>query len=165
MQQWACVAVVDHDRSNRQGTAPPRAIPCRNLRVLCRLTCGERLYVRSPQRFAADSPISALELVDADPGHWPHVLAFDIDHGLRHFADELLLLHGGEYIFDYIDRNEWHVRFSRSCDRGPSATVGQRWHSQLRKACRFSGENLEKLPGESAGVYPTVIIYRFGAFE
>src|SRR5579883_1874673 len=100
--------------AKRHGTARGAAPSHTGSRDLRRLARREGLNIRGPQRLAADGPISALELVDTHPGHRAHALAFHLDHGLGHLGNELLLLHGGENVFDHIDRHEWHVRFSRA---------------------------------------------------
>jgi N-dimethylarginine dimethylaminohydrolase len=72
-------------------------------------TGSERVDIRGAERFAAYCPISALELVDADPGDRPHIFTLHLYHGLCHLRDQLLLLGWCEHVFDYIDRNEWHL--------------------------------------------------------
>jgi hypothetical protein len=70
---------------------------------------SERLDIRRAKRFTAYCPIAALELVDANPGNRPHILALHLDHGLSDFRNQLLLLRRREYVFDHINRNEWHL--------------------------------------------------------
>ena len=94
----------------KKGTGRRRVAPSRIVaNDLCRLPCSQSLYVRSPECLAADCPISALELIDADPGNWPHILALHVNHRLGHPCDEILLLCGAENVLDHIDRNEWHL--------------------------------------------------------
>src|ERR1700754_3240097 len=79
---------------------------------LTRFTGSESLDIRGAERFAPYCPISALELVDTDPGDRPHVLTLDLNHGFSDFCDQLLLLGRCEHVFDDIDRNEWHLMTS-----------------------------------------------------
>ena len=52
------------------------------------------------QRLAADAPLAAGYFGDLHPGHPPHVLAFDRDHGIGQFLNDLSLLLGVEHFFD-----------------------------------------------------------------
>src|SRR6185436_18086069 len=51
----------------------------------------QSLDVGGGQRPAADPPLAAGELVNPDPGHPPHGLAFDLDQRIGHLLDHLLL--------------------------------------------------------------------------
>jgi hypothetical protein len=62
------------------------------------------------QRLAADAPLAAGYFGDLDPGHAPHVLAFDRDHGIGQFLDDLPLLLRVEHFFDQMDLYQWHCR-------------------------------------------------------
>jgi hypothetical protein len=87
----------------------PRFVLLRRVAELSGLPGGQRLDVRSFQRFAADRPVAAFELIDANPGDAAHILAFDLDHRRSNLSDEVLLLLGGENVLNHIDRNERHV--------------------------------------------------------
>ncbi len=144
------------------------ALPFRPARALGGLARGERVDVGRPQGLAADRPVAAVELVDPDPGHGAHVLAFHRDHRLGHPGDELLLLLRREDVLDHVDRDERH---------GVSpCMVVQAWaiprllggasHAGAAGACRPRGDGLEILCGFGAArcILPGVI-YEFGPFE
>ena len=107
---------------------------------------SERLDVRSSQRLTADRPVSALELIDADPGYGAHGLAFYLDHRFGDLVDEFPLLCLRENVLDYIDSNEWHIGVSsRSVSRlGPfNGPMRAGSHARFANACRFPGEFME----------------------
>src|SRR6516225_8919893 len=69
---------------------------------------GEFLNRFGGQRLAADTPLAAGYFGDLHPGHPPHVLAFDRDHGISQFLDDLPLLLRVEHFFDQMDLYQWH---------------------------------------------------------
>src|SRR5690349_3198970 len=73
------------------------------------LTGRERLDVSGVERVSADTPVPAGNLLDDHPGDRPHVLAFDLDHGIGHLAHDVLLLRRGEHSLDnlHIDERHW----------------------------------------------------------
>src|ERR687898_2337882 len=73
-----------------------------------RLSGRERLDVVGAQRLAADAPVAACDLLDDDPGHRAHILAFDRDHRVGEALDDLALLVGREDVLDELDVDEWH---------------------------------------------------------
>lgn len=71
---------------------------------------GEFLNRFGGQRLAADAPLAATYFGDLHPGHPSHVLAFDRDHGIGQFLDDLPLLLRVEHFFDQMDLYQWHCR-------------------------------------------------------
>src|SRR3954454_13336604 len=76
---------------------------------------GEGADVLGGERVARDAPVAALDLLDDAPGDGAHVLALDLDHGVRQALDHVPLLGGGEDAFDELDVDERHclVPFDR----------------------------------------------------
>jgi hypothetical protein len=87
---------------------------------------------------AADPPIAAFDLLDDDPGHRTHVLAFDGNHRVGELLDHLALLRVGEDAFDYFDRNQGHAGLLGERDGLPSAegSVSRRRSRCDRNAAR-----------------------------
>jgi hypothetical protein len=52
------------------------------------------------QRFATDTPISALDLIDDDRSDSSQILTLDLHHRLGQALDDGLLLSAREYAFD-----------------------------------------------------------------
>src|SRR5207344_3610049 len=69
---------------------------------------GEGADVLGGERVARDAPVAALDLLDDAPGDGAHVLALDLDHGVREALDHLALLRGSEDAFDELDVDERH---------------------------------------------------------
>src|SRR6516165_3678252 len=109
--------------TSHTGRRPPASPGGSN--ALRRLTRSESVNVRSSERFAPNCPVSAFELVDADPGHRPHALAFDLDHRLGNLRNEVLLLSRGEDVLNHIYRDEWHLMVLQWFGRGRSGRPGK----------------------------------------
>src|SRR3954471_18336188 len=62
------------------------------------------------QGLAAEAPVTALDLVDHDPGHAAHVLTLDLNHRVGELLDHLRLLVVVEDTFDETDVDEGHTR-------------------------------------------------------
>src|SRR5664279_6592570 len=92
----------------------PASVPSAPVAGACEvsLLCGDsgckRLDVSARERLTADAPVTAADLFDDDPGDRPHVLAFDVDNRLGETLDDVVLLLGGEDVFDDFDVDEWH---------------------------------------------------------
>src|SRR5215216_657437 len=69
---------------------------------------GERVDGLGGQRLPAQAPVTALDLVDDDPGHAAHVLTFDLDHGVRELLDHVALLIVSENALDHLDVDHRH---------------------------------------------------------
>lgn len=71
--------------------------------------CSKRVNIGGGQRFTADRPVSLFVLLNADPGHAPHRLAFDSDHRLSDLLYQFPLLARREDILDDFDIDHWHL--------------------------------------------------------
>src|ERR1700722_16991508 len=69
---------------------------------------GEGPDVLGGQWLARDSPVTAADFLDHDPGDLAHALAFDGDHRVGEFLDHPALLLGGEHVLDELDVDERH---------------------------------------------------------
>src|SRR5262249_54095956 len=69
---------------------------------------SQGVHVASGQSFAADAPVTAFHLFDHTPSDAAHVLAFDRDHRIGQFADDLVLLFLAEHVLDDANLNEGH---------------------------------------------------------
>src|SRR5690242_3672596 len=67
----------------------------------------------SGQRLTADTPLAARNFGNLYPGHAAHVFAFDGNHRVRQFLDDLLLLLGVEDFLDQMDLDQWHCSAPR----------------------------------------------------
>src|SRR5215472_1797632 len=70
-----------------------------------------RLDVGGAQRFSADGPFSAGDLVDADPSDAAHSFTFDLHHCIGDLVDHRLLLVFVENAFNEMDIDEGHDNF------------------------------------------------------
>jgi hypothetical protein len=59
-------------------------------------------------RIAADTPVTAFDFVDRDPGDSTQRLSLDAHHCLSELGDHLSLLAAIEYSFDDFDLYKWH---------------------------------------------------------
>src|SRR5688572_33343913 len=66
------------------------------------------LDIGGVQRVAGDRPVAGGDLFDDAPGDRAHVLALDLHHRVGEPADDLLLLLGGEDVFDDLHADQWH---------------------------------------------------------
>src|SRR5882757_2340322 len=62
------------------------------------------------QRLAADAPFAARDFRNLDPGHSPHVFAFDRHHRVGQFLNDLALLLGIEHVLNEMNFYQWHYR-------------------------------------------------------
>jgi hypothetical protein len=88
---------------------------------------GEFLNCFGGQRLAADAPLATGYFGDLHPGHPPHVLAFDRDHGIGQFLNDLPLLLRVEHFFDQMDLYQWHCR-APLCRPRRSEVTGDSMH-------------------------------------
>src|SRR5262249_9167152 len=66
------------------------------------------MNILSVQGFSAEAPVPFLDLIDFHQCVRTQCLAFDRDHGVSHFFNNLLLLCRSERVFDYFNIYEWH---------------------------------------------------------
>jgi AraC-like DNA-binding protein len=120
-------------RSRARG---PRAFGPRALEDRTRIAAtsgraaSQRMNVRGGQRLSSESPMmTALHFLYDHPGHGPHRLAFDGDHGIGQPRDHVLLLLFVEHTFDELHIDERHddsillaagrARDERHCSNAP----------------------------------------------
>src|SRR5262245_53132015 len=66
------------------------------------------MNVAGVQRLSAKGPVPFLDLVDFYERIRTQRLAFDRDHDVSHFFNNLLLLCRSEHVFNYFNIYEWH---------------------------------------------------------
>jgi hypothetical protein len=84
------------------------AIHVFGLNASCSLPARQCVHVGSGQGFATDPPVTAFDLFDNAPGDAAHVFAFDRNHRIGEFADDLVLLFLAEHVFNHSNLNEGH---------------------------------------------------------
>src|SRR5262245_60341715 len=78
------------------------------------------VHVGRGEAVAGDAPVTAVDLLDEDPGDRPEVLALDFDHRVRDLPDHLLLLLGSEDSLDQLDRDHRHLSSPFIIDARPA---------------------------------------------